>query len=685
MDFGEMFRVLRRQWVAATVGLLLTVVATVGAYLATPNKYQSVAQVTLVGSRALATQPGNGNNPYLTVGALNPMAGILATNLSSDQAVAQLKALGVTDPFTVEIPTLATGPFLAITVIGTNPAQIMRSMWVIINFSAQRLIQLQQNTPIPIPKKSLIQAQVMAQPNVPTPVLKKKIGIAAGVAVTCIILTLLLILGLENLRIRRAAKSMKRRSVMVTGKPQDIGQKAAPTSPEPTGTGLEPVTGAAAAPFPVPGVEASPGALQSAGSADGLSFGRSASPASDLGASAPYAYSRDASTWGTSLADGPGASAADGPDSGRSANAADEPGSRSVSPAGDAGSGRGSNFWDSGLAAGPGASASDEAGASEFDRRGASIWGTTPAGDAGSRSSSFWDSDSAAGRGASAADGEGNGRGAGAADGAGGGASDDRSARIWGVSRADGPSTSAPDGPDSGRSASAPDGPDSGRSTSAPDGPDSGRSTSAPDGPDSGRSASAPDGPGSRIASPAGDAGSSRGSSIWDSGLIKGRGASAADGEGNGRGAGAADGAGGGASDGRSARIWGTSRADGPGASAPDEPGSRIASPADDAGSGRGSSIWDSGLVTRRGASEVDGGDSGRSANAADGASTSAADGADSSRSGSAGDGRSASAADGASTGAADGADSGRSASPAEEFPDDDWRDQTVPSIPVIR
>jgi hypothetical protein len=566
MDFGEMLRVLRRQWVAATVGLLLTVVATVGAYLVTPNKYQSVAQITLVGSRALATQPGNGNNPYLTVGDLNPMAGILATNLSSDQAVAQLKALGVTDPFTVEIPTLATGPFLTITVTGTNPAQIIRSMWVIINFSAQRLIQLQQNTAIPIPKKSLIQAQVIAQPNVPTPVLKKKIGIAAGVAVTCLILTVLLILGLESLRIRRAAKSMKRRAVKATGKPQDIGQKAAPTSPEPTGTGLEPVTSAAAAPFPVPEVEASPDARQSVSSADGLSFGRSASPASDLDASAPYG--RDASTWGASLADGPGASPADALDSSRSASAADEPGSRIASPAGDAGSGQGSNFWDSGLATGPGASASDDAGASEFDRWGASIWGTTPAGDAGSRSSSFWDSDSAAGRGASAADGEGNGRGASAADGAGAGASDGRSASIWGTSRADSPGANPPDEPDSGRS--------------APDGPDSG-----------------------------------------------------------------------------------------------------IASPAGDAGSGRGSSIWDSGLVTRRGASEVNAGDSGRSADAADKASTSAADGADSSRS--AGDGRSADAADKASTSAADGADSSRSASPAEEFPDDDWRDQTVPSIPVIR
>ena len=40
MDFGEMLRVLRRRWIIAVVGGLLTVVATLGAYKAWPNKYQ---------------------------------------------------------------------------------------------------------------------------------------------------------------------------------------------------------------------------------------------------------------------------------------------------------------------------------------------------------------------------------------------------------------------------------------------------------------------------------------------------------------------------------------------------------------------------------------------------------------------------------------------------------------------
>jgi hypothetical protein len=419
MDFGEMFRVIRQQWIVAAIAMLVTVVATVGVYLAWPDQYQSAAQITLIGSRALATQPGSGNNPYLTVGNLGPLAGALAVNVSSDQAVQQLKALGVTDPYTIEVPATATGPFLAITVTGTNKAEIMRSIWTIINFSAQRLIQMQANTHIPIPKKSLIQSQVMAQPNVPTPMLKAKIAVGAGVAVTCIVLSFLLIFGLENARIRRAAKSMRRRPVRTTGSPaepirkeQDTSQKAAPTDPQPTGTEPEPmVTSAAADPFAaysLPALEPeniSFGAPKGTSSVDGPSTNRSASPADDLGASTPggggsgsaspvsYPGSSTwgASIWGSSPPADRSSSPADGAADDLGASASDGEDSGSASPVSDPGSSRRTSIWDSSPAAGRSASPADDLGASASDG-----WD--------SRRPSIWDSGPPAGRSASAAD-----------------------------------------------------------------------------------------------------------------------------------------------------------------------------------------------------------------------------------------------------------------------------------------
>ena len=82
MDFGEMLRILRRRWIIAVVGGLLTVAATLGAYKAWPNKYQLTDEITLIGSKSMANAAGNGGNPYLAVADLDPVASILAGNVS---------------------------------------------------------------------------------------------------------------------------------------------------------------------------------------------------------------------------------------------------------------------------------------------------------------------------------------------------------------------------------------------------------------------------------------------------------------------------------------------------------------------------------------------------------------------------------------------------------------------------
>ena len=473
MDFGEMFRAIRQQWVVATVAALLTLVAIVGVYLAWPAKYQSTAQITLVGSSTLATQTGNGNNAYLTVGNLTPLAGILATNLSSDQAAKQLKALGVTDPYTFEVPATATGPFLAITVTGADKAKIVRSVWTIINFSAQRLIQLQTNTSIPIPKKSLIQAQVMAQPTAATPVLKTKVEVVAGVAVVCIVLSLLLIFGLENARIRRTAKPTRRRPVRTAGEPvkpvtieQYTGQKAATAGPQPTGTEPELVIPSAAAdPFPAPEPEIiSRGARQGTSRADS----QSASPAGDLTVGASDGRDgRGISFWDSDTATGRAGSPADDPDSSRGIPSWDR---RVV---GDLDSSRGIGFWDSSPAGARGAGPADEPtdGPADSARDGGESQDVSAAGDAGSsRGTSIWDSGPATKRSASPADEPTDGPGGSARDGgdsqdasAAGDAGSSRGTSIWDRS----PASARSGGPAGDPGASEPDGGDSGGASQA--------------------------------------------------------------------------------------------------------------------------------------------------------------------------------------------------------------------------
>jgi Chain length determinant protein len=213
MDFGEIFRVLRRRWRVAVPVFLLTVIAAAGVYVVWPTTYESDAEITLLGSQSLASQPGNGNNPYLVVGDLGPMAAILASNLSSQQAVAQLQARGVTGTLTAAVPPYAAGPFVSLALDGSNPALIRRSMPVVISFVMQQLKVMQENGSIRTPVKGLIAATVISRPSTPAPVLKRKIELVAGVAVLGLVAMFMLTFSAEARANRRSKSSSLDRSI----------------------------------------------------------------------------------------------------------------------------------------------------------------------------------------------------------------------------------------------------------------------------------------------------------------------------------------------------------------------------------------------------------------------------------------------------------------------------------------
>jgi uncharacterized protein involved in exopolysaccharide biosynthesis len=207
MDFGEMFRILRRHWRISVPVLLLTIVATVGMIFAWPTKYQSNAEITLVGPQSLATAQGNGNNPYLVVGDLIPMASILTTNLSTQQAIQQLQAMGVTDTFTAVVPDFAAGPFITLTLEGKDPAEIRQSMPATIGFAEQQLKTMQENGSIQTPSSGIVGAAVIAPPSRPTPVLKTKIEVVAAVALFGMVVLFLFTFGAEALGGQRRKKA----------------------------------------------------------------------------------------------------------------------------------------------------------------------------------------------------------------------------------------------------------------------------------------------------------------------------------------------------------------------------------------------------------------------------------------------------------------------------------------------
>lgn len=207
MDFREIFRVLWRRWPISVTALLLTVVATAATYAKWPATYQSNASITLISSKVLTNQPDNGNNPYLGVGSLSPMASILASSLSSSQTGQQLRALGVKDSFSAEVPAYAAGPFLTISLTGTNPRTIERSMPIVIDFAQHRLKSLQETGLVRTPEDALIRSVVIAAPSAPDEIKKQKIQAVAFVAIIGLLMVFLLSFSAEAIAQRRASSS----------------------------------------------------------------------------------------------------------------------------------------------------------------------------------------------------------------------------------------------------------------------------------------------------------------------------------------------------------------------------------------------------------------------------------------------------------------------------------------------
>jgi len=181
---------------------VLTVIAIVVAYVGRPTTYQSTAQISLLANGVMADQPVNGNNPYVAVGNLNPLAAILAGDLSSDQAAQQLEMLGMTNGFTAAVPAFAAGPFVSLTVTGHSSSSVRDSMPIVIRFAQQRLRQMQEADSVP--KSDLIQAIVISPASSPQAVLKSKIELVAGLAIAGLVLLVLLSFAAEGRAVRQA-------------------------------------------------------------------------------------------------------------------------------------------------------------------------------------------------------------------------------------------------------------------------------------------------------------------------------------------------------------------------------------------------------------------------------------------------------------------------------------------------
>jgi hypothetical protein len=155
----------------------------------------------------ITNEQGNYGNPYLAFDqALLVDDDFLTRNLSSTAAAQQLQALGVTG-YTATIAQNALGPFMQLTVTGTNRAQILTEMQTLIHFSEHQWLALQRSSAAP--PGSIVRLSVIAPPSTPAPVLKRKIEVVAGVFIGGLLLTVLLVAIAESMARRRDVRRIR--------------------------------------------------------------------------------------------------------------------------------------------------------------------------------------------------------------------------------------------------------------------------------------------------------------------------------------------------------------------------------------------------------------------------------------------------------------------------------------------
>jgi len=176
MDLVEVIRIIRARWYVMVPLLIVAIALTVGVDRSIPTKYQSTSSLSLLASQSATagTQslPGT-RNPFMSYGSsLNDTADFLVRRMNSNDAANDLHTRGVTETYTVALAAAAQGPFITLTVNGSNPEHVLSSMNTLIQDTAQQLEAVQAQASVQ--PQDMIRSMVITQPGPPTKQTKTK-------------------------------------------------------------------------------------------------------------------------------------------------------------------------------------------------------------------------------------------------------------------------------------------------------------------------------------------------------------------------------------------------------------------------------------------------------------------------------------------------------------------------------
>jgi hypothetical protein len=224
MDLVEVVRVIRARWYVLLPLLLLTAALVVGVDKSVPTKYQSTSSLTLLASQSAttgtSTVPGSGNPFGNFNSSLNDTADFLVRRMGSTGVANDLRGGGVTEAYVVALAAGAQGPFITLSVTGTDPKHVLASLNTLSNYTQQQLQAVQQQASVkPI---DMIRSMVIVPPGPPSPQTKTKTQDVLGAGIGGLVVTFLAVFVVDNI----AASRKRRRRRVPFGADADVDANA---------------------------------------------------------------------------------------------------------------------------------------------------------------------------------------------------------------------------------------------------------------------------------------------------------------------------------------------------------------------------------------------------------------------------------------------------------------------------
>jgi len=216
VDLGEILRVMRSRWYIVVPMLLLAAGLGVGAYVVVPTSYTTYTMVSLLSSPAATTTATQGqDNPFLNFnGSLTATADFLGRRLQSTDVALELKNAGVTEKYEVALAENAQGPFLTLTVTGTDKQHILDSAATLAKMADTKLFQIQEQNGVSA--RDRIRLTQVIPPQKPQAELKKKIEVIIAAAGGTVALTFVLTFIVES-----TSRARRRRALAQDASPAE--------------------------------------------------------------------------------------------------------------------------------------------------------------------------------------------------------------------------------------------------------------------------------------------------------------------------------------------------------------------------------------------------------------------------------------------------------------------------------